>query len=459
MFTKKILKFSLPMIVANLIMAMGGFVAMWILSMLGNGGVAAGALVYNTFGVMASLVFSFSVPVSIFSARAYGAKKPEKIASILQAGCWVVVGLGIIVALALTQLGHVYSFFHQPPAAAAIAAAYFKGYAFALIPFGLQLTFAQVLNGISKPKTATALSFITLLLAAPLGYLFAKGGLGVPAMGAFGVGLGASIGNLIMVFATIIYLKYSRHFCEMKLFQLKQSNMLGIIKQTLQMGLPISTQRVGEVSAMFVVTILIGHIGQTALASYQVALQFSFVVLMVGFGFTQASGILVGQSIGQGRPKDAIKEGFGTIKIAFLITLVCSAVFVLFPHELVHVFIHGHRPHLREATQLATALLAIVAVSQLFDIVRNVATGALRGYKDTTIPMYVGILACWVTGVPLAYVFSHVGHLGAKGTLIGFGLGLILGAVLMVMRLIYLQRQSLNLDSPSEDEAVPMLDT
>jgi multidrug resistance protein, MATE family len=444
MSTKKVLAFSLPLIVANVIVALNGFAAMWVLSWLGYDGAAAGALVYNTFGVMASIVFSISIPVSVFVAHAFGAKNYLDISRIVQAGSLVVIALGSIVAFGVWDLKPAYAFFHQPADAAAIAAGFFKGYAFALIPFGLRLVFSGVFNGTSKPHIATLFSLIGLLLTAPLSYCFGLGKLGMPALGAFGVGLGAAVGSLITLGITFFYLKYSRNYRQLKLFNFKKQGLGKWIKDVLAMGIPVSAQRVGEVTAMFAITVLIGHLGKMQLASYQVALQFSFVVLMVGFGFTQASSILVGQSLGQGKPNNATKDALASIKIAFFIALTCSAVFVFFPHQLIHVFISDRIPHVKEITMLATALLAIVAISQVFDTVRNVATGALRGYRDTKYPMYLGFMSCWAIGVPLAYLLLHTAHLGAKGAVIGFTVGVTLGAVLTCLRLLKKQRESLS---------------
>jgi multidrug resistance protein, MATE family len=442
MLSKKILKFALPMIVSNLIIALNGFAMMWILSQLGSTGVAAGALVYNTFAVMASLVFAFSVPVSIFAARAYGGGQLQEMPRILQAGCLVVIGLGIVVAIGVSNLMPMFNFFHQPHAPSLIAAGFFKGYAFALVPFGLRLVLAQIINGTSKPKISSLFSLITLLLTIPICYWFATGGLGLHAMGAYGVGVGAAISNTLVLAITACYLHFSKFYRSMRLFRVRAEALWGWIKNTFSMGIPVSAQRVGEVTAMFAITVLIGHLGQMQLASYQIALQFSFVVVMIGFGFTQASGILVGQALGAGKTKHATEQGTTAIRIAFFIALACSLVFVLFPHMLVHVFVRGHSQHVKKITDLAVSLLAIVAISQVFDTIRNVATGALRGYKDTRYPMWLGFFSCWVIAVPAGYFLANHLHMGARGAVIGFAAGVTIGTGLVILRLKKLQKLS-----------------
>lgn len=452
MFTKKIMLFALPMIVANIIMATTAFAVMWLLSLLGQGGVAAGALTYNTFSVMAALVFSFSVPISIFVARAYGAKKIKSIPAIVQGGALITIALGLVVAIGVSHMQAIYTFFHQPPQAAAISAAYFKGYAFCLIPFGLRYVLLQVMNGTSHPKMATFFSLVGLLCSLPFSYTLALGKFGMPHLGAYGVGLGQAVGNLISLAIVATYLNHSKHYRDLQLFSFKGRAALTWVRNIFSLGIPVSAQRVGEVSSLFAITVIIGHFGQMQLASYQVALQFSFLVIMIGFGFTQASGILVGQSLGAGKTLCATTQGNTSIWLAFLITLAFSAIFVLFPHLLIHVFIHGHTVYAEKVSHLAVIMLAITAISQLFDTVRNVATGALRGYKDTRYPMYLGLLACWVIAVPVGYLLAEVFHLGAKGAVMGFALGVTVGAILIVIRLRKMQKLS------HENEGVPAID-
>ena len=45
-----------------------------------------------------------------------------------------------------------------------------------------------------------------------------------------------------------------------------------------------------------------------------------------------------------------------------------------------------------EVVAVATGLLLIVAVYQIFDDVQVIAMGALRGYKDTTKPFLIAVI-------------------------------------------------------------------
>jgi MATE family multidrug resistance protein len=80
------------------------------------------------------------------------------------------------------------------------------------------------------------------------------------------------------------------------------------------------------------------------------------------------------------------------------------------------------------------SLLLVAAVFQIVDGVQIGAAGALRGYKDTKIPMFVNIISYWVLAFPLSYLFGIIYKLPANYIWCGFILGLSVGACLLTWR-------------------------
>ncbi|MDX1586339.1 MAG: MATE family efflux transporter, partial [Balneolaceae bacterium] len=60
--------------------------------------------------------------------------------------------------------------------------------------------------------------------------------------------------------------------------------------------------------------------------------------------------------------------------------------------------------------------------------------GALRGLKDTTIPMYVNLFAYWVVGLPLGYFLGITQGFGPQGLWMGLIAGLTVAAIFHNMR-------------------------
>jgi len=60
--------------------------------------------------------------------------------------------------------------------------------------------------------------------------------------------------------------------------------------------------------------------------------------------------------------------------------------------------------------------------------------GALRGLKDTKIPMYVNLVAYWIIGIPFAYYMGFIAGFGAPGLWMGLIAGLTIAGILHNIR-------------------------
>ena len=84
--------------------------------------------------------------------------------------------------------------------------------------------------------------------------------------------------------------------------------------------------------------------------------------------------------------------------------------------------------------ELAATLLLMAALFQLSDGVQVGAAGALRGFKDTTIPMALCVVSYWFVGFTLAYVLGVQRAGGPVHVWMGLTVGLTVSAILLVSR-------------------------
>jgi multidrug resistance protein, MATE family len=90
---------------------------------------------------------------------------------------------------------------------------------------------------------------------------------------------------------------------------------------------------------------------------------------------------------------------------------------------------------------LAVTLMAYAAVFQYPDGIQALSAGALRGLKDTRVPMLITVTAYWGIGLPLGAWFGlHQGQ-RAPGLWIGLIVGLSVAATLLAWRFWRLARR------------------
>jgi MATE family multidrug resistance protein len=89
-----------------------------------------------------------------------------------------------------------------------------------------------------------------------------------------------------------------------------------------------------------------------------------------------------------------------------------------------------------DAAVVATAaqLMLLAGVFQFADGIQVASNGALRGLKDTRVPMGLTMFAYWMVGMPVGWYLAFQHDLGARGMWMGLVAGLSVAAVVLFAR-------------------------
>ncbi|MBO9639981.1 MAG: MATE family efflux transporter, partial [Siphonobacter aquaeclarae] len=90
-----------------------------------------------------------------------------------------------------------------------------------------------------------------------------------------------------------------------------------------------------------------------------------------------------------------------------------------------------------EVASIAVILVMMAGVFQLFDGVQAVSLGLLRGMADVNLPTGITLVAYWIVGLPVGYLFAFVLGMDALGIWIGLTTGLAVAAVLLSWRFFH----------------------
>ena len=138
---------------------------------------------------------------------------------------------------------------------------------------------------------------------------------------------------------------------------------------------------------------------------------------------------------GAGDNAGVARAGWTPLALACLFALLPAVVFWLWSPGIAALFLDPGQPEGAAAARLAAELLVVAAGFQLFDAAQSVATGALRGLKDTRVPLLLAILGYWGVGFTSAVLLGFGLDYGAVGVWIGLALGLAAAAALLTWRL------------------------
>ena len=96
----------------------------------------------------------------------------------------------------------------------------------------------------------------------------------------------------------------------------------------------------------------------------------------------------------------------------------------------------------KEIINLASKLLLIAALFQLFDGTQVTLIGILRGLEDVKMPTIITLIGYWLIALPLAYFLAFVLKLETVGIWIALLTSLIFVAVALFLRFKFLLKKN-----------------
>ena len=396
-------------------------------------GVAVGNSLY--FPVV---MFGMGVLVAInpIVSHHLGARRFDDIGKSARQMLWLILFLSIPSFFLVRNMSPLMEIFGVDPEIIPKAAAYMKSVSWGLPFFLILAGFRFFSEGLAVTKPPMVVAAIILIINIPADYIFMYGKLGLPAMGAEGTGYATSIIECIGGLSLLVFTANFKPFKRFKIFTYTRGPEWAYIKELLNIGVPNAISSTMEVLLFASVSVLMATLSVQASAAHQVALSVASTVFMVPLGLSMAVSQRVGMAMGQGSLQNARFRGFlGTAVCTAFMT--CTAVIILTIPETI-VGIYTNDP---EVKTLAVSLLFFAGVFQISDGLQVGSFGALRGLKDTRVPMVFNFISYWLIGFSIGYYFGIVQGMGPGGLWLGLIFGLTVAAVLHNTRFHFMTKK------------------
>lgn len=425
------LALAVPIVLVQLSQMSMSFVDVVMVGRLGTEALAAAVLGSTTFFTLALICVGVVVAVQPTVAQAVGGGDEGAVGRATRQGLWLgtFLGLPFVVALGYAEPALVWT--GQAPGTAALAADYLDAIRWGFIPNLWFTALRGLCEGVGRPRPILAVTLVGVAVNVALNYALMFGALGLPALGLVGTGWSSAVVmtgmfGLLAAYVRVGPLGRYRVFADLRRPDPEA------LRSLFRLGWPIGVSFGLESGLFAVATLLVGRLGEVALASHQIAINAASLAFMVPLGIGMAGGVRVGQAEGAGDTAGAARAGWTAIGLGAAFMSLSALVFWLRPGWVVWVYA-GRAPD-QAVAEGATLLLGIAAVFQLFDGTQAAAAGALRGLKDTRVPMLISAVAYWGVGLGAAAGLGLAAGLGAPGLWWGLTLGLAVAAVLLVLR-------------------------
>lgn len=129
-------------------------------------------------------------------------------------------------------------------------------------------------------------------------------------------------------------------------------------------------------------------------------------------GVTNASGVIIGNTLGEGKTEEVYEQGKTFISMSVILGLAAALVVYLIKTPVIGMY------NIAEETRvIANSLMNGVSFMIIFRMMGSVLTkGVLRGGGDTKFLMIADILFLWCASVPLGYLAGIVFKMSAFWT-------------------------------------------
>ena len=332
----------------------------------------------------------------------------------------------------------VLKYMQQPMEVVVLAVPFFDVLIFSMIPVSLFFTCKQYCEGLGNTRMALIISVAGNLLNIILNYVLIYGKYGFPELGYLGAAWASFIARVFMGVSFLIFIFRSPITKEINAVY-KQVKINWIeLKNLARIGLNAGLQFTFEVAAFAIAGLMAGTFGKEQIDAHGIALSIAAFTYMFASGISSAATIRISVYNAQQNWLEIKNAGFTALKLVLIVMGGFGLLFLIFSTILPLGFSNEI-----QIIELASKLLIIAAMFQLFDGIQVVAIGALRGLEDVKYPTVITLVAYWLIALPLAYLLAFTFKMETVGIWIALLAALVFVAVALFWRFNYLVKKNL----------------
>lgn len=412
----EISKIAGPVFIELLLGTLFGMVDMMMLGNYGSesiqaAGIAAVGITNQLVFIGLSLVQALNTGATAMVARYVGAKRTDKIESVVK-HIIILTQILLVVPILILGLGYtvpVMKFLGAHSDTIAVGSGYFRVVMLGFIFQAFNFSIVASLRGAGDTKTPMKINIASNLLNVGGNAVLIFGLFGAPELGATGAGVSTAGSHVI---ACILLLRYifrkdsTIHINIKNKFKFDKDIIYNLIK----IGIPASLEQIAMRVGILIFSKLIASLGTIAYATHQIAINILNLSFTPGQAFGIAASTLCGRSLGEENTDLAENYVKHCSRIGSIFAIVMGIIFFFYGGAIAGLYTKN-----QDVIKEAGNVLKLIAFIQPFQCYQLILAGGLRGAGDTVwtlISTFIGIL---LIRVLLAFYFVNTLGMGLFG--------------------------------------------
>ena len=405
-FRKSLFQIALPVTLQSLLQSSFSVVDQLMIGQLGSVSIAGIGLGGKFAGLFSVLVSAVAAVARIIIAQHLGKKDLRQVGRSFYLNLIIALIIAVVFGTAAIGLPEkILSLYTKDQPTIEMASVYLRIYALGFLPAAVTTILSTLLRCMDAAVQPLYASIAAAVVNSGLNYILIFGKLGFPAMGTRGAALATVISQVCGCAITLIMfwrMRAKRRWnlpFSLQMDRSRWKHYAGILAPILVCEFFWS---LGE----NVYASIYGHIGTQACAAMTLTNPIQALTIGALSGVAQASGIMVGKSLGAGEYQRARQESKKLMLCGFFGSLVLSASILIFAGYYVKIF------QVEDSVRLMTInILMVYAVISPVKVQNMILGGGiLRSGGRTEYVMYVDLIGTWIFGVPLGALSAFVLH-------------------------------------------------
>ena len=409
------IRMAWPSVLESFFVALAGLIDSLMVSGIGPAAVAAVGLTIQPKFLGMALFIALNVSVSAIVARRRGEQDKKGANQVLMTALAFTVLAGIAVSFLCVALAEpVIAFCGSNEQTHDSAVLYFRlimgGMLFNII--SLVINAAQ--RGAGNTRIAMKTNVTSNVVNMIGNFLLINGHFGFPALGIKGAAIATVFGTVIACVMSIRSLFKEGFISLPYVLREKVRLSLGPVRSMVKISSSVFTEQVLMRIGFMSTAVMAANLGTAAMAAHQVGMNIMSVSFSFGDGMQAAAVALIGRSLGEKSPEEAVRYGNICQRIGNVISLVLSVVYLLAGRGLYRLFFDD--PEIVDMGVRIMALMVFIVIAQVAQVIYM---GCLRGAGDTKFTALVSLISVTCIRPGVSWLLCYPLGVGLIGAWLG----------------------------------------
>lgn len=404
-YFSSITRIALPIAIQNLVMASLNMVNILMIGQLGDAELAAVGLAGQIYFLIHLILFGISSGASMFTAQLWGKGDVANLRRVL--GLSLKLGLfGAIIfwAIAVFWPEQAMRFYSEDPAVIGLGAEYLRIFGWSYPFFAITFAYAFVMRSTKNVRAPMLVTVFALTLGIALSYGLIFGAFGLPKMGMMGAAWGSLVAKTVESLLILVVVYWRRDNPAAATWQDILSFDWNFTRNVMKPVLPVVTNELVWALGITTYYAIYARVGTNAVAAINIVTAIEQMIFVVFFGIGNATAILIGNLIGEGKKDQAFIFAGRSIGLQIFVGLFLGVGL----YATADAFFGLYKV---SATVIDSARAIIVVAASLAWLKGTnmlVIVGVMRAGGDTRFMLVLEVAAIWLVGVPVAALAAFV---------------------------------------------------